>query len=174
MTCFIKIVIQGGPQIPRRSLLHRHDAATHVFLSIGRRRLVHRRDRTRRRSTARAKSRSLRFCRVLGYLLLSLSFLITLISPFSESVTTFDNFPRGGQDFELSCFLLIMLLCLTLLAALWGKGIVDQLFGDEPWEPHDFWEEAANLFRSIVSTSIIWAPPKEPFSLGAVPLPLRI
>lgn len=131
-------------------------------------------NRTRRQSTARAKSRSLDFCKVAGCLLLSLSFIIALISPFSESVATFDNFPRGGQDCELSCFLVIMLLCLTLLAALWGKRIVDELFGEGSWEPHDFWENTANLFRSILNISIIWGRLKEPFSLGAVPLPLRI
>ena len=113
-------------------------------------------------------------CEALGRALFCLFALLLLISPLTESVGNLDDFPRGGQDFELSIFLLLTLLCMTLLAALWGRGLTDRLICKTSWELHDLWSNELRRFNQVSNALTFWVPPKEPFFGGSVPLPLRI
>ena len=100
--------------------------------------------------------------------------LILAVSPFTESVSAFDNYPRGGQDFELSAFVLVALLCMVVLALLLGFHLAKRLLGEPAWEPHEFWTVPPNLFSCFVSGRTVWVPPRELLSLGAFAAPLRI
>ena len=100
--------------------------------------------------------------------------LLLLVSPVTESVVHFDNFPCGGQDFELSFFLLIALLCLVLLAAVRGRKIMDRLLGEPEWKPHEFWEAGLGALSYLLSDVLAWVPPKQALALGAYAVPLRI
>ena len=103
-----------------------------------------------------------------------MALLVLLISPFTESIGSFDNFPGQGQDFELSIFLVIALLCLVLLAAIFGKRVVDTLLHDREWSPHEFWEMVSSLFSCFVFRGVVWVPPRQSLAFGAFALPLRL
>lgn len=133
-----------------------------------------RRGQTPRHYKTGDHQRSLGFYKAFGGGLLLLSLLPILIAPFTEGLSTLDNFPRSGQDFELSSFLLITFLCLPLLAAFRWKRELDRFLEDEEREPRQFWEAQLELFKPSLSASAVWEPPRKPFSSGLVPLPLRI
>ena len=101
--------------------------------------------------------------------------LLMLVSPVSESVIHFDNFPRGGgQDFELSFFLILALLCLVLLAAVWGRMIMDLLLGEPEWRPHKLWEAVLRMLSYLQCDVLVWVPPQQALALGACTVPLRL
>ncbi len=116
----------------------------------------------------------MRFCEGLGRTLLGLSTLLFLACPWTESVSNLDSFPRGGQDFELSVFLLLTLLCMSLLAALGNLSRAEQLITEQAWMHHDLWARLSSQGEQGRIVAPVWVPPKQPFFGGSVPLPLRI
>jgi hypothetical protein len=107
-------------------------------------------------------------------LLIAVAVAVMLASPFTESVTSFDNFPRGGQDCELSAFVILALLCLFLLTMLCGKGLSNKLLEARDRFLRHFRGYAPSLFSNLVRRSPVWTPPKRSPDYGAVALPLRI
>ena len=105
---------------------------------------------------------------------MALFLLLFLVCPLTESVGNLDNFPRGGQDFELSFFLLLTLLCMSLLAALGGRDLAKDLLAELPWEPHDLWTGTPLRLKDGSSAFTVWVPPRQPSIGGSAPLPLRI
>ncbi len=118
--------------------------------------------------------RPLHWCKVLSRLLIALAALLTLVSPVTESLVELDNFPRGGQDFELSFFVVLALLCLVLLTAVWGRKRIDRLLGEPVWKPREAWQAGRMPLSALLSDLPVWAPPKQALALEACATPLRI
>jgi hypothetical protein len=97
------------------------------------------------------------------------------VCPISEQFCALDNFPRCGQDSELTLLLLISLTALVLLLALRRRANLNDAFA--LWR--EFFAVPLNLFfrQSLlaVNVRIAWAAVKKKLDiLIAVPLPLRI
>jgi multisubunit Na+/H+ antiporter MnhE subunit len=95
--------------------------------------------------------------------------------PISEQFCALDNFPRGGQDSELTLLLFVSLTALVLLLALRRRANLNDAFA--------LWRELFAVplklfFRQSLSAAnvrIAWAAiKKKPDILTALPLPLRI
>jgi hypothetical protein len=52
---------------------------------------------------------------LLGRVLILLSLVVAIVTPWTETVWHFDRFPFGGEDFELSVFLIVAVLGLVLV-----------------------------------------------------------
>jgi hypothetical protein len=101
--------------------------------------------------------------------------LMVGMCPISEQFCAFDNFPRGGQDSELTLLLFISLAALVFLLALRRRANLNDAFA--------LWRELFAvplnlLFRQLlcaVNVGIAWAAvKKKPDIVTALPLPLRI
>jgi hypothetical protein len=97
------------------------------------------------------------------------------MTPVTEQFCALDNFPRGGQDSELTLLLLISLTALVLLLALRRRANLSDAFA----LLREFFAVPLDLFfrQSLFAGSvrIAWAAvKKKPDSLTALPLPLRI
>lgn len=99
---------------------------------------------------------------------------ILIVSPFTEAFSALDNYPRGGQDFELSSFLLVALLCLVILVVLLGFHFAKQLLHKPSWESHTFWIALPHLISSFLCDATAWVPPKQLLYLSVFASPLRI
>jgi hypothetical protein len=98
------------------------------------------------------------------------------VAPWTEHYATFDNFPHG-QDFELSLFAFLALLCLVLLLAQVRKQrlkdpptVLDNLEWPLIYEPPVATPDALRKRIARVSHS----PPRGGHPLGAYNLPLQI
>jgi hypothetical protein len=101
---------------------------------------------------------------------------LLVVGPWTEHYGTFDNFPHG-QDFELSLFAFLALLCLILLLAQLRK----QWLKDPP-TVRDDWEWCL-MFNPPVAVPetlqerialLSHSPPRGSHSPGAHNLPLQI
>ncbi len=128
-------------------------------------------------STSGAKieafSRSLK---VASRVLIWLMAVLLSVAPWTEHYGTFDNFPHG-QDFELSLFAFLALLCLVLLLAQLRKQRMK-----EPPAVRDDWEwclvceppfAMPDRFRKRIA-QLSHSPPRGSHSLDAYNLPLQI
>jgi hypothetical protein len=104
--------------------------------------------------------------------------MVTLLvaGPWTEHYGTFDNFPHG-QDFELSLFAFLALLCLILLLAQLRKQWLE-----DPPDVRDDWEWCL-IFEAPVSmldtlqeriARVSHSPPRGSRSPGPYNLPLQI
>jgi hypothetical protein len=113
---------------------------------------------------------------VASRVLMSLIVALLFVAPWTEHYGTFDNFPHG-QDFELSLFAFLALLCLVLLLAQLRK----QRLNDPPAVRDDWeWCLICELAVAIPDASpkriaqVSHSPPGGSHSLGAYNLPLQI
>jgi hypothetical protein len=120
------------------------------------------------------RSGRLYVCEILARVFISLAMLVMLASPFTECIAHLDSFPRGGQDFELSAFLTLALLCLLLLALLCGKSIVETLLGDQERILIDFRGHTFGLFPAFIPQPHGRRLNRQPPEFGSFELPLRI
>jgi MYXO-CTERM domain-containing protein len=101
--------------------------------------------------------------------------LMVGICPISERFCALDNFPRGGQDSELTLLLLVALMALVLLLALRRRSNLNDAFA--LWRAL-FTVQLNLLFRRslcVRKEPTAWATVKKrPDILLAFPLPLRI
>jgi hypothetical protein len=113
---------------------------------------------------------------VASRLLMCLMVALLSVAPWTEHYGTFDNFPHG-QDFELSLFAFLALLCLMLLLALLRK----QRLKDPP-DVRDDWEwcliceprfAMPDALRKLVAR-VSHSPPCGDHPLGSYNLPLQI
>jgi hypothetical protein len=116
-----------------------------------------------------------RVCEICARVVLWITLLMVGMCPITEQFCVLDNFPRGGQDSELTLLLLISLTALVLLLALRRRANLSDAFA--------LWGEIfavpLNLFfrqsLSAANVRIAWAAvKKKPDILTALPLPLRI
>jgi hypothetical protein len=129
---------------------------------------VLRNERTNDRSPSRA-------CEICARVVLWLTLLMIAMCPISEQFCALDNFPRCGQDSELTLLLFISLTALVLLLGLRRRANLSDAFA--LWR--EFFAVPLNLFfrRSLCAGTIriAWAAiKKKPDILITVPLPLRI
>jgi hypothetical protein len=97
------------------------------------------------------------------------------ICPITERFCALDNFPRGGQDSELTLLLLISLMALVLLLALRRRANLNYAFA--LWRKLFAVRLNLLLRRSLCVRKgpTVWAAVKKrPDILLAFPLPLRI
>ena len=112
-------------------------------------------------------------CKLLAWVLIGLAALMMLISPLTENMRGFDNFPRGGQDFELSMLITVVMLCMVVLAVFLGLKLAERLFKKTSCKPHEFWIVPMSFFGFFLIDMTVWAPPKQQIELGAFAAPLR-
>jgi hypothetical protein len=65
--------------------------------------------------------------------LILLSVFLLFVMPWTENFWHFDNFPRGGEDFELSVFLIVAIFGLVLVLLQHGKRGVTFLLALRGW-----------------------------------------
>jgi hypothetical protein len=70
---------------------------------------------------------------LVGRVLLALTLTLVVLIPWSESFCHFDQFLRGGQDFELGLLAFATLLCLVLVLLQQGGQGVRLLLGMQRW-----------------------------------------
>ena len=68
-----------------------------------------------------------------GRILVLFMALLLAVTPWTERYWKFDNFPRGGQDLELSLLTYLSLLCLMLLIAQRCKHGMTMLLSIQGW-----------------------------------------
>jgi len=110
-----------------------------------------------------------------GRVLIALIALLTAVSPWTQYYWQFDNFPRGGEDFEFSFLCVLMGFCLLLILMQLGKQGVTFWFSLRRWLAVIF--QRPDRLASIFSFHLIPAyravSPPDPTS-AVYDLPLRI
>jgi hypothetical protein len=95
--------------------------------------------------------------------------------PWTENFWHFDNFPYGGEDFELSVFLIVAMLSLVLVLMQHGKKGVVLLFALARWLSsalQDAGSLATDGFGDL--TKVPHAPPLPSPAFGKYSFPIRI
>jgi hypothetical protein len=112
---------------------------------------------------------------VVGRVLIVLMALLTAVSPWTEYYWHFDNFLRGGQDFEFGLLATIMVFCLVLVLLQHSKQGVAFWFALRRWLSVLFQNSdpaSPRLSFRLIMASYA-APLPDPIS-GVYDLPLRI
>ena len=114
-------------------------------------------------------------CEICARIVLWIMLLMVGLCPISERFCALDNFPRGGQDSELTLLLLIALMALVLLLALRRRASLNDAFA--LWRA--LFAVRLNLLLRrclcVRKEPTAWAAVKKrPDKLLALPLPLRI
>jgi hypothetical protein len=114
-------------------------------------------------------------CAAGGRVLILLMALLIAVSPWTEYYWHFDNFPRGGQDFEFSLLCTITVFCLVLVLLQHGKQGVTFWFALRRWLSVIFRRPdlVASRFSSRLIPACCAVHPPGP-TLGVYDLPLRI
>lgn len=110
-----------------------------------------------------------------GRVLIVLMALLTAVSPWTQYYWHFDNFPRGGQDFESNLLCMILFFCLALLLMQLGKQRVTFWFALRRWLSVIFRcpDPVTSRFSSRLIAACHTVRPPDP-TLGVYDLPLRI
>ena len=111
---------------------------------------------------------------MLARVLIGLAIVVLLVSPFTEKVARLDNFPTGGQDFELSMLFIIVVLCMVILAIFLGLKLTERLFKKTSRELHKYWTSPMGFLCSFMVATTVWVPPKRQIELGVFAAPLQI
>jgi hypothetical protein len=116
-----------------------------------------------------------RACALCARILILLSAFLLVAMPWSENFFHFDDFPRGGEDFELSVFLLVAIFGLVLVLLQHGKRGVTFLLALRGWlscilQRAGF--RAPQHFGGLVAS--LHAPPILNPTLGNYNLPMQV
>jgi hypothetical protein len=114
-------------------------------------------------------------CTVGGRILIVLTALLIGVTPWTEYYWHFDNFLRGGQDFEFGLLSTMMVLCLLLVLMQHNKQGMAFLFALRQWLPVllQHHEPASPKFSSLPVIAF-HAVPLPDLVPGPNNLPLRI
>ncbi len=116
-----------------------------------------------------------RACAALGRILLLFSAFLIVAMPWSEKFCHLDNFPRGGEDFELSVFLIVAILGLVLVLLQHDKKGVTFLLGLRRWLSYILQGAGlSTLRRSSGLVAALHVPPLSNTFLDKYNLPLQI
>lgn len=110
-----------------------------------------------------------------GRVLIGLIALLTAVSPWTQYYWHFDNFPRGGEDFEFGLLCSLMVFCLVLILMQLGKQGVTFWFALRQWLAVIFQRPdpvALSFFAYRILACRAPSPPDR--ILGVYDLPLRI
>ena len=110
-----------------------------------------------------------------GRILVLFMALLLAVTPWTERYWKFDNFPRGGQDFELSLLTYLSLLCLMLLIAQRCKRGMTILLSIQGWLFYMFGEVKPTKPEALYgATRSFHAPPLPSPSLRVYSPPLQL
>jgi hypothetical protein len=76
---------------------------------------------------------SSQICSVVGRVLILLTALLLIVTPWTEYLWHFDNFLHGGQDMELGLLSIVTLFCLLLVLLQDGKQRVTSMVAIRQW-----------------------------------------
>jgi hypothetical protein len=112
---------------------------------------------------------------VCARMLILLSAFLLFAMPWTENFWHFDNFPRGGEDFELSVFLMVAIFGLVLVLLQHGKRGVTFLLALRRWlscvlRSRGF--DAPQRFGDPVAA--LRAPPLPNSALGRYNFPIQV
>jgi len=119
--------------------------------------------------------RTFEACALGARLLIGLSALLIVAMPWTEYYWQFDNFLRGGQDFEFGLLSTLMVFCLVLVLIRQNKQGVTFLFALRRWLSLVFQYPdpmSPSLSFRMFGASHAESPPHP--SSGICDLPLRI
>jgi hypothetical protein len=110
-----------------------------------------------------------------GWVLIALIALLTAVSPWTQYYWHFDNFPRGGEDFEFSFLCVLMGFCLLLILMQIGRQGVTLWFSLRRWLAVIFQrpDRLASIFSSHLIPADCAVSPPDP-TPAVYDLPLRI
>ena len=112
----------------------------------------------------------------IGRSLLILLAVLLSTSPLTQHLWTWDRFPYGGQDFETTALMVLVVLSLVLVLSKQSKKCVDLLFA--LWRFPEFKFDVADRDSSrILLHRALWAWKIEPMpspALGIYTTPIQI
>ena len=110
-----------------------------------------------------------------GRALIALIALLTAVSPWTQYYWHFDNFPRGGEDFEFSFLCVLMGFCLLLILMQLGRQGVTFWFSLRRWLAVIFQrpDRLVTIFSSPLIPAYCAVSPPDP-TPAVSDLPLRI
>jgi hypothetical protein len=124
---------------------------------------------------ARAKSeRAPRSVILAGRFFIALVIVLIMGSLFTVRYWTFDNFPHGGQDFELTLITLMALICLVLLVAVYAKRGVEVIFDVGRILSLIFSNQRSEESAGVALPPSYHGPPIASSALASYNVPLRI
>jgi len=112
---------------------------------------------------------------VLSRVLILLTVLLVLAMPWTEYFWHFDQFLRGGEDFELSLLAVATLFCLVAILLQHGKQSVAFILSLRRWLSFVFQHDdpaAPGSFCGLITAS--HATPRPSSALGMYNLPIQI
>jgi hypothetical protein len=115
-----------------------------------------------------------RACVIVGRILILLSAVLAIVMPWTENSWHFDKFPYGGEDFELSVFLIVAILGLVLVLMQHCKKGVTFIFALGRWLLsvfEDTGSPAPGSFGGLVAA--LRAPPLPSPALDQYSLPMQ-
>jgi hypothetical protein len=114
-------------------------------------------------------------CAASGRVLLMLTALMIVVMPWTEYVWSFDNFLRGGQDFELGLLSLAALLCLVVVLLQHGRQNVAFLLAIRRWLSFVNRDPDSMSLRSLYGLlAAVHASPLPSPALGMYNLPIQV
>jgi hypothetical protein len=108
-------------------------------------------------------------------MLILLTVLLVLVMPWTEYFWHFDQFPRGGEDFELSLLAIATICCLVVILLQHGKKSVAFILALRRWLSFVFQHDdpgAPGSFCGLIAAS--HAAPLPSPAIGMYNLPIQI
>ena len=116
-----------------------------------------------------------RTCVVVGRMLILFSAVLAIVMPWTENFWHFDKFPYGGDDFELSIFLLVAIFGLVLVLIQQGKKSVTLILALARWLSPVSWSAISPAVESFDALlPLLHAPPRPSSALSAYNLPIQV
>ena len=114
-------------------------------------------------------------CLLWGRILMLLTVALVIVMPLTEYLWHFDDFLRGGQDFELGLFCMMTFLCLILVLFQHGRRSVECLLSRRRWLGTLFLGADPGVPGSLIGLiASLHAVPLPSAGLGLYNLPLQI
>jgi len=116
-----------------------------------------------------------RACVVVGRILILFSAALAIVMPWTENSWHFDKFPYGGEDFELSVFLIVAILGLVLVLLQHGKKSVTFILALARWLSPVSWSTVSSAAEGFdAQIAALYAPPRPSPALSACNFPLQV
>jgi hypothetical protein len=116
-----------------------------------------------------------RACVVVGRMLILFSAVLAIIMPWTENFWHFDKFPYGGDDFELSVFLIVAILGLVLVLIQHGKKSVTFVLALARWLSPVSWSAISLAVENFdAPMAALRTPPLPSPILSACNLPIQV
>jgi hypothetical protein len=108
-------------------------------------------------------------------MLILFSAVLAIVMPWTENFWHFDKFPYGGDDFELSVFLIVAILGLVLVLIQHGQKSVTFILALARWLSPVSWSTISPAMESFDALmAALHTPPIPSPTLSACNLPIRV